>query len=212
VITQHQYLSKYPIDPASERLILGTIHPHDHAAFTVQFFYGNMLSIWKILNQAYDNAMGPTITLDSIKAFLAKEKIAVSDTIVCCRRIHPTALDKDLEPVKLNKNLIAQIRTSKINHIFFTSGFGKNNAFKIFYEDLLERKITGQIKQLRETILSEEIFGRPVKLTVLYSPSGAANVGLVRSKLYQEQKHLYVNHPHPISAFKVDYYRQKFNG
>jgi hypothetical protein len=37
ITTTHQYLDKYPISKDSEKLIVGTIHPHDHDNFTIPF-------------------------------------------------------------------------------------------------------------------------------------------------------------------------------
>lgn len=51
--TTHQYLDKYLIATDNEKFIVGTIHPHDHNNFIVAFFYGNKLSIWTILNDAF---------------------------------------------------------------------------------------------------------------------------------------------------------------
>ncbi|MBK6965069.1 MAG: hypothetical protein IPH20_14305 [Bacteroidales bacterium] len=53
MITIHQYLDKYPISRDSKKLIVGTIHPHDHENFGIPFFYGNRSSIWKILSEAF---------------------------------------------------------------------------------------------------------------------------------------------------------------
>lgn len=211
--TTHQFLDKYPIHPESDRLILGTIHAHNLETFNILFFYGNANSIWKILNESFPNEISATreISLDGILKFLRKYKISVSDTVLECERIFNTALDKDLIPTKLNHNLINQIRNSKIKEILFTSGFGKNNAFKLFYEDILKLKITQEIKVNRGTEISNGIFGRQVKLTILYSPSGTANTGLVNSKDYIANKYKYKDSQRPVHDFKVDYYRQKFN-
>lgn len=210
MITRNQYLEKYPIARDSLKLIVGTIHPHDHEKFAVPFFYGNRASLWTILNDAFSYTQQKPITLEAILDFLNKHKIAVSDTIVACRRKKPSALDNDLIPLELNHNLIAQIRDSNITEILFTSGFQKNNAFKLFYVDLLGFKITSEIRQNREVMLDESVFGRPVKLTVLFSPSGAANVAFASSKMYRESKHKYHNSSRPVHDFKIDYYRNKF--
>jgi len=208
--TNHQYLDKYAISADSEKLIIGTIHPHDHDNFIIPFFYGNKLSIWTILNEAFNNEIGQEINLDGILKFLERHKISVSDTIIKCNRKNPTALDKDLIPLTLNTGLIEQIKTSKIKEILFTSGFQKNNAFKLFYVDILGLKITSEIRKARQTILDKSIFGRPIKLTVLYSPSGSSNVPLSKSKIYLENKHKYSKSSRPVYDFKVDYYRDNF--
>lgn len=212
MITQHQYLKKYPISKSSKKLIVGTIHPHFHEKFALPFFYGNKLSLWNLLNEAFHYSEGESLTLKSILAFLEKHQISISDTILECRRIKPTALDKDLAPLLLNHGIVDQIKNSEITEIFFTSGFGKNNAFKLFYADILKLKITAEIKRNREVILDESIFGRPVKLTILYSPSGAANIALSTSKIYQENKDNYLQSNRPVYDFKIDYYKEKLGG
>ena len=209
--TTHQYLEKYPISPESEKLIVGTIHPHDHEKFEIPFFYGNMSTIWKILNEAFPNELGKPLSLEGITEFLKKRKMSVSDTIQECQRKASSAKDSDLTDIKLNHEILEQIRKSKINEILFTSGFGKNNAFRLFYVDILKQKLTDEIKSNRGIVLGSEHFGRPVKLTVLHSPSGAANIGLSKSKAYLENKHKYKDSKKPVQAFKIDYYREKFS-
>jgi hypothetical protein len=209
--TTHQYLDKYPISEDSEKLIVGTIHPHDHDNFTIPFFYGNVTSIWTLLSEAFPNDLQRPLTLDGILKFLKSKKISVSDTIRKCDRKNPTALDKDLIPLELNKQIKDDIRKSKVSEILFTSGFEKNNAFKLFYVDILGLKITPEIRSNRQVMLDKELFGRPIKLTVLYSPSGSSNVPLSTSKIYLDNKHKYAKSSRPVYDFKVDYYRDNFD-
>lgn len=208
--TTHQYIDKYPISADSEKLIVGTIHPHNHENFDIQFFYGNVTSLWTILSEAFPNDLGKPLTLDGILKFLKTKRISVSDTIRKCERKSPTALDKDLIPIELNEQIKEDIKNSKIKEILFTSGFGKNNAFKLFYVDLLGLKITKEIKANRQVILDKSIFGRPIKLTVLYSPSGSSNVGISKSKTYLLDKLKYAKSKRPVYDFKVNYYRELF--
>ena len=121
------------------------------------------------------------------------------------------ALDKDLIPIELNKQILDDIKTSKISEILFTSGFGKNNAFRIFYVNILKQRITKDIKNNKGITLDKTFFGRPIKLTVLYSPSGSSNVPLSVSKIYLDNKDKYVKSHRPVYDFKVDYYRDKFD-
>lgn len=209
--TTHQYLDKYPISAESEKLIVGTIHPHDHKNFIIPFFYGNVISLWTILSEAFPDELQIPLTLKEILKFLKHKKISLSDTIRKCDRKNPTALDKDLIPIELNMQLIEDIKKSKISEILFTSGFGQNNAFKLFYVDILGQKITQNIKKNRHVTLDRAFFGRPIKLTVLYSPSGSSNVPLSRSKIYLENKHKYSNSTRPVYDFKVAYYRDNFD-
>ena len=209
--TIHQYLDKYPISKDSEKLIVGTIHPHNHENFQIPFFYGNKNSIWNILSEAFPEDLKKPIKLEEVEKFLTKRKIALSDTIIKCKRKSSSAQDHHLIPLELNRQLITQIKNSNIKEIFFTSSFGKNNAFKLFYIDILgNKKIPLEVKQNREIVISE-IFGRPIKLTILYSPSGSANIGLSKTKLYLENYNKYAGFKSPLNAFKIDYYREKFS-
>ncbi|WP_282015245.1 hypothetical protein [Marinifilum flexuosum] len=210
MITKHQYLKKHPINKDSKKLIVGTIHPHHHENFIIPFFYGNKLSLWNILNEVFDNSIGTPISVEGILNTLSANKISISDTIVECKRTSNSSLDKDLIPLKLNHHLVDQIKESQIEEILFTSGFAKNNAFRLFYKDILGLRITKDIKENRGIVLDASIFGRPIKLTVLYSPSGTANTGIVRSKLYLAVKNNYNNSTTPVQDFKVAHYREHF--
>jgi len=133
--TTHQYLDKYPISVDSEKLIVGTIHPHDHDNFTVPFFYGNVTSIWKLLSEAFPIDLQRPLTLDGILKFLKGKKISVSDTIRKCDRKNLTALDKDLIPIELNKQIKDDIRKSKISEILFTGDSMVVDHFISFISD-----------------------------------------------------------------------------
>lgn len=210
MITTNQYLDQYPIRRDSEKLIVGTIHPHDHEKFIIPFFYGNLASIWLLLSEAFPDELKQPLTLESILSFLQARKISVSDTIRKCERNKPTALDNDLIPLELNTQMLEDIRNSNISEIFFTSGFGKNNAFKLFFVDILCQKITQEIRKNRQVLLNDHVFRRPVKLTILYSPSGSSNIALSTSKIYLANKHKYHNSSRPVYDFKIDYYRAQF--
>lgn len=209
IITRHRHLDQYPISKDASKLIVGTIHPHNHDTFQLPFFYGNKNSIWEIFADAFPSLLSRPLTVDKILSFLKKKKIAVSDTIVACERQASTYLDNDLIPTELNTALVEQIKDSNITDIYFTSGFGKNNAFKLFYVNILHRRITPEIRQNRKVVV-DDVFGRRVKLHVLYSPSGSANVAWSTSKMYRENAHLYKGSTRPVYDFKVNYYRELF--
>ncbi|MGN7820169.1 hypothetical protein ACTJJB_08555 [Chitinophaga sp. 22536] len=211
MITKHQYLDRYPISPESTSLILGTIHPHDVRNFQIPFFYGNRNSIWNLLSDAFPNSLQKPITLGGVISFLNDRKIAVTNTVRQCRRVNPTALDQDLIPEILHHEIRVQIAQSKIDRILCTSSFGKNNAFRLFYSDILGQKITPAVRTNREVLLSPSIFGKPVLLKALYSPSGSSNVSLSRHPLYLNKRNKYVGSARPVYDFKVDYYRQQFS-
>jgi hypothetical protein len=210
MITNHQYLTNEPFATASETLIVGTIHPHDHNQFEVPFFYGNECSLWVILHEAFPDELPDPRSLNDIKVFLGRRKMAMSDMIRACRRTNPNALDKDLIPIRLNEELLEQIRQSNIKEVFFTSGFDTNAAFKLFYRDVLKRPITKKIRQDREVTLEPALLGRPVRLRILYSPSGRAVAGLSGNKQYLAKAENYRHFRTPVKAFRVDHYREMF--
>lgn len=210
MITVHEYLDRYPVSPESLRVVVGTIHPHDTSRFKIPFFYGSKLSLWELLDRASDGEIGRPITLEGVLRFLKRHKISMSDTVRECRRKTSTWADNDLEPICLNTELLKQIRDSRIKEVLFMSGFGKTNAFKLFYVDMLGRRITPKIRKDREITLEKSVFGRSVKLSILYSPSGAANIALAQSEIYRERQTDYADSPTPVYDFKVDYYREKF--
>lgn len=208
--TVHEYLDRYPVPPDSRRVVVGTIHPHDTSRFKIPFFYGSKLSLWELLDRASGGEIGRPITLDGVLEFLKRHRIAMSDTVRECRRRGTGWADSDLEPIRLNTELLDQIRKSEIREVLFMSGFGPTNAFKLFYVDMLGCRMTAQIRGDRETTLEKSVFGRPVKLSVLYSPSGAANIALAQSKIYKNRQADYADSKTPVYDFKVDYYREKF--
>ncbi|MDR1270960.1 MAG: hypothetical protein LBK82_15705, partial [Planctomycetaceae bacterium] len=208
ITTTHQYLDLYPVNPDSEKVIVGTIHPHNTNEFKIPFFYGSKLSLWELLQRASGGEIGQPITLSGILQFLQRHKIAVSDTVRECSRKSTSWADSDLIPTQLNTQLLHQIQNSKIREVLFMSGFGKTNAFKLFYVDMLGRKITPDIRLRREVQLDADVLGHPVKLSILYSPSGAANIALAQSAIYRQNQSKYAHSPTPLYDFKVDYYRE----
>ncbi|HVW15851.1 MAG TPA: hypothetical protein VHB54_18615 [Mucilaginibacter sp.] len=191
MITEHQYLDKHPIDLNATRLILGTIHPHQHEEFKMQFFYGSELSIWKILHQVFPVELPDPGHLETVKKFLQQRRLAISDTIVSCERIHPTALDRDLRVIKDNREiLLSALKNSQIDEVLCTSGFGKNNAFQLFYCRILGQKITPEIRRSRQARFRLPGSHKEILIKVLYSPARTANRGIANSWGYKAVKDL----------------------
>lgn len=207
ITTTHQYISKYPIQPSSNSLILGTIHPHNTANFKINFFYGNKNSLWTILGDAKN------IKLDDIHKitdFLSQNKISVSDMILQCdRKNSNVTADKDLEKLVLNTDLKNKILNSEIDTIYFTSAFNKNNAAELFFEEFgLKSQIPNNWKTTYE--ININFFGKKIRCIILLSPSGASNIGISKSQIYLTQQQLYKNFKTPVKQFKIDFYKQKF--
>ncbi|HEY4285909.1 MAG TPA: hypothetical protein VGN00_02310 [Puia sp.] len=71
---------------------------------------------------------------------------------------------------------------------------------------------TVAVREQKGYTLGENFFGRPVRLVVLHSPAGTANISLSKSKEYLADRHLYDGIKSPVQMFKIDYYRRVFGG
>jgi hypothetical protein len=127
----------------------------------------------------------------------------------CSRENEHITQDANLFDLALNIDLIKNgIKKSKIDTIFFTSRFGKNNAAKIFTKAF---KIKFDFNsETSEFYIPESFFGRKIRCVVLFSPSNNANFGISKSKSYIKNKSKYEDFKHPIKQFKIDFYREKF--
>ena len=132
VTTTHQYIDQYPVRPTDTRMIVGTIHPHIHENFHIPFFYGNVGSFWDLLQNAF-----PHLNLNSreeILEMLNLNNIWITDIIRSCdREDERVTNDNGLYNIVPNTDQIREaILKSRIDTIFFTSRFDKNNAAKLF--------------------------------------------------------------------------------
>jgi hypothetical protein len=210
VTTKHQFISKYPIPKKSKRLIIGTIHPHRVSDFELDFFYGNKNSLWSILSDAF-----PGLDFASVKGIvktLSNHDTSITDIVRKCDRENETITqDSKLYNLDLNAEFISRgIKNSAIEEIYFTSGFSKNNAAKLFLGHF-KIKHNSWDPFSREFVIPSDAFGRKIKAIVLYSPSGQANVGISKSKAYLGKREYYRDRPRPVNSFRIDFYREKFN-
>ena len=209
ILSRHQYKDLYPVSPDDEYLILGTLHPHRTERFIVPFFYGNKNSIWNILDSAFDGRYALN-NLPNILLFLRQNRIWVSDMVAESRRPSESSTrDDEMTDIVFNTDQIGSgIRNSRIHTILFTGGFGKNGAATLFVQAFGLKK--PEIVQ-REFRLETSLFGRSIRCVLLYSPSGQANVGIVRSPEYKAQADVYASYQHPVARFRIDRYREIFN-
>lgn len=205
-VTDHQFILSNPIKKSDKVLILGTIHPHDVGSFKLPFFYGNRNSIWNIFRDVFPEELPREFSVEDIKNLLSNRNIAISDTILQCERVSDSALDKDLRPIKLNMGLIEEVKKSIITKIYCTSGFGKNNAFRLFYEEILGLKLSKEIKQNKLATLPVELFGREIIVSLLPSPSGAANIALSNTIGYKASPFFNSQSSRPVYDYKVSLY------
>jgi len=190
-------------------MILGTIHPHNIEDFEIRYFYGNRASLWRILGEAFPKKKFDT--LEHIKQSLRMHHVFISDTIKECKRPDASVTqDAKLTDVVWNKNQLEQaLRESKIDTIFFTSGFGRNGSARLFCD--MFRFKPDYDKATREFVIPKHYFGKRIRGVVLVSPSGAANKGIAATEAYKKSGYKREGYVHPVKAFKVDFYRKKFS-
>jgi len=146
--------------------------------------------LWKNLQEAFPGELREPLKPSAIIRFMKRRKIALAD-------------------LSSPGNLLEAIRESNITEILFTGSFNAGSLFCLFYESVLGQQVTRNIRQQRGTILDASFLGRPVWLTVLYSASGNANVGIARSQQFQEIRHQ-LDEDRPVHDFRIRSYREKF--
>jgi len=210
VTTKHQFITMVPFEKRYTSTIMGTIHPHTVAEFVIEFYYGNVGSLWNILSEAFRQLNFSTV--ESILKTLDQHGVWITDLVTeCDRDDEKVTQDKKLRNLKFNKDAIQiALKNSSINKIFFTSAFGKNNAAKLF-TDLFQVDYKATYNEAtREFLIPAKHFGRQITGVVLFSPSGQANIGISKSRGYLNNINSYQQFKHPVKQFKIDFYRDKF--
>lgn len=210
VTTTHQFIDLYPVRNTDTRMIVGTIHPHNHAGFLIPFFYGNVGSFWDILNHAFPRHN--LVSRENIITMLRDNNVWITDIIrQCDRENERVTQDSLLNNITFNTDQIRQaLLDSQINTIYFTSRFGKNNAAKLFTHVFNINYRQTFNPQTNEFIIPHNLFGREIRCIVLYSPSNDANRGISRSVAYRNNRQRYEHLPTPVKQFKIDFYKDKF--
>lgn len=139
----HPFVKKYTLSKPYKYLVLGTFPPASmlenkkERKFCVDYFYGNVSSFWKIIQELYP--ANKFTDVPSIYKWQEEYSIGISDTLLSCRRKKQDSTnDSDLilEWIDYNHELKAYILENEksIKKIIFTSGYNCNNAlfnFKI---------------------------------------------------------------------------------
>ncbi len=146
--------------------------------------------LWNNLQEAFPGELQNPLSPSAALEFMKRRKIAMADL---------SAPDELLEAIS----------ESEITEILFTGSFSPGSVFCYFYESVLGQQLTRTIRQQRGAMLDSSIFGRSVWLTVLYSASGNANVGIARSQQFQAMRHQ-LDEDHPVHDFRIRTYREKF--
>ncbi|HZY35058.1 MAG TPA: hypothetical protein VFE53_00330 [Mucilaginibacter sp.] len=190
---------------------MGTIHPHTVTEFVIEFYYGNVGSLWNILSEAFPDHNFQTV--ESILKTLDQHDVWITDLVSQCDRDNEKVTqDKYLRNLKFNKEAIQiALKYGSVDKIFFTSAFGKNNAAKLF-TDLFQVDYKATYNEAtREFLIPAKHFGRRITGVVLFSPSGQANIGISKSSGYLKEINFYKQFKHPVKQFKIDFYRKKFD-
>jgi len=209
ITTFHNYIDNYPIGQNSNKLIVGTIHPHLIQNFNIDFFYGNVGSFWDILSNAFPQRQ--FANLEEIIATLEHYNIAVTDIIrQCDRENENVTADSELYNIVHNGEQIQTgIQNSQIDTIYFSSRFGANNAARLFVDTF---NIQYELDPLTsEFTIAANYFGRQIRCVVLYSPSNNANRGIARAVPYLNNIGHYQQFEHPVKQFKIEFYQDKFD-
>ena len=143
----HPFIKKYPLKVPCKYLVLGTFPPAQKLdskkdrQFNVEYFYGNVASFWKIIQEIYSK--NKFTDIQSIRKWQEEYGIGISDTILSCKRKKQDSTnDSDLilEWTDYNHELKTYILENEkfLEKIIFTSGYNCNNAlfnFKIIMGD-----------------------------------------------------------------------------
>lgn len=188
LIGNKQVSNNYRIPTDSQKLIVSNVARHIHPR--IDFILETEKLLWKNLQEAFPDELRDPLRLSAIMAFMKRRKIAMADL---------TAPD----------SLLEAIAESAITEILFTGSFSPDSVFCQFYESVLGQTLTRTIRQQRGALLDASFFGRPVWLTVLYSATGNANVGIARSQQFQAIRHQ-LDENRPVHDFRLRSYREKF--
>ena len=210
-MSEHPWLSLYPIPKTAKRLILGTHPPMPYTA-PLKFYYGNMAKFWQLLAEIYPKEtffIDNTPNLTGIQDFLTRYEFGITD-MVSQTRNHQFSIDNDMEVTELNPYLKKWLWESEVQDIFITSSSGKNGVLSLFKKWLKnEANQTIKIPEVSDWVDNSFEFvwhGRKFRLIRLFSPSPTANRGLMRNKKYLA--YISQNPNGSLHAFKVDSYRK----
>jgi G:T/U-mismatch repair DNA glycosylase len=209
---EHPWLKKYPILPENKYLIIGT-HPPMPYCGRISFYYGNMNEFWRFLDAVYPgkelyNAGCPEV--EKIIRFLDFKNISITDMVESTNG-DPFSTDEEMKVVSLNNSLFEQLMNGNIETIYFTSAGGRNSALSLFrkwskHNKLKELKIPDH-KIWRDKGLNVKLFGRKIKLEVLFSPSPSARRS--SNKIVEFQKFKSNNPSSSFDDFRIDWYKRK---
>lgn len=187
-VRNKQLIDSHLISADSQKLIISSMALHKkhrvHLIVEAEKF------LWKNLQEAFPGELKNPLRSSAVMTFMKRRKIAMAD-------------------LRSPDKLLDAIAESDISEILFTGSFSAGSVFCHFYESVLGLQVTRAIQQQRGAMLDAAFFGRPIWLTVLYSASGNANVGIARSHQFQAIRHQ-LDDDRPVHDFRIRSYREKF--
>ena len=178
-IETHAFEPFFP--PKATTLILGTFPTHNKN-WRFNFYYpGRSNFFWRLLGDVYGYTFQHKTGDEAVeerKSFCIKHGIALSDTILSCRRLVSTSSkDSDLEICEPMPIVDMLLQHPKVNTVILDSSSGKVSAHYLFYQHLEANHVSYMVAKTKPPIHGNfNLDGRLINVYTLYSPSGI-NIG-----------------------------------
>lgn len=92
---------------------------HEIKTHEFDFFFGGEKNLlWKLLGEVFDENLK---SREDVVKLLTRNKLAIGDVILSCRRKNGGGSDADLYDIKWNHKLLLKIDSHKIRKVYFTS-------------------------------------------------------------------------------------------
>ena len=215
------------IQKNTTKLIVGTLPPPRFSTGEllekdVDFCYGSYYnSLWLFIDKIHDLGLrydNSQQAIDERKQFLIKHNIGVCDIVESAEREKIDASDLGMKNIVLRDVLDYLKQFPKIDTLLFTGGNSKNGPEYFFRKHLKTYQlklelVSNEIPRIHKFVIASETKQsvekkRTIKTVSLTSGSGAANISISRTPLYQ---HLKAKNPNfNTFDFRVMQYREFF--
>ena len=223
------FLHTHPYEPflfkEATKLIVGTLPPPRFSTGEllekdVDFCYGSYYnSLWLFIDKIHDLGLrydNSQQAIDERKQFLIKHNIGVCDIVESAQREKIDASDLGMKNIVLRDVLDYLKQFPKIDTLLFTGGNSKNGPEYFFRKHLKTYQlklelVSNEIPRIHKFVIASETKQsvekkRTIKTVSLTSGSGAANISISRTPLYQ---HLKAKNPNfNTFDFRVMQYRE----
>ena len=195
------------IQKNTTKLIVGTLPPPRFSTGEllekdVDFCYGSYYnSLWLFIDKIHDLGLrndNSQQAIDERKQFLIKHNIGVCDIVESAEREKIDASDLGMKNIVLRDVLDYLKQFPKIDTLLFTGGNSKNGPEYFFRKHLKTYQlklelVSNEIPRIHKFVIASETKQsvekkRTIKTVSLTSGSGAANISISRTPLYQHLK------------------------